>query len=327
MIMKFSNRYHIFLILSVIVASASAGIRTSNNNIRRLNENNVGGNAASEDQFPGLDLDAYCTDLDSENCCKCKPECCSRCPRYNPTTDLTRCDDKDENKPGHVSSVPVYLFSLVTLFIVWFLSRTFRRQYDEEIERRRGEPQMQPSNRVPSEKEQQERVEEIPNKFHVHEVPEDGVIEESVLGIFQSLAAQALSLVSGSTTTPEDGQAQTEESTNTSSADDFNSDPDVTIPTTDSECDEAGEREKRPKSPDIESNVPHEAGRPRALSTCSSVDLSEVECSICLNNYSSGDVICVSKHDGCNHVFHQDCLAEWLKTKDHCPLCRVDLMN
>ena len=50
------------------------------------------------------------------------------------------------------------------------------------------------------------------------------------------------------------------------------------------------------------------------------------ECCICLEGYEPGEVICVAKAVGCNHVFHKDCVAEWLKRKDHCPLCRVDLM-
>lgn len=51
------------------------------------------------------------------------------------------------------------------------------------------------------------------------------------------------------------------------------------------------------------------------------------ECSICLGDYCPGDTICVAKAAKCNHVFHQDCIAEWIKKSDCCPLCRVDLMT
>eukprot|EP00980_Cylindrotheca_fusiformis_P003419 scaffold763_cov98-Cylindrotheca_fusiformis.AAC.4 len=51
------------------------------------------------------------------------------------------------------------------------------------------------------------------------------------------------------------------------------------------------------------------------------------ECSICLELYKAGDTICVSKSPDCDHVFHEECISAWLSTNDHCPLCRVDLMN
>jgi len=51
------------------------------------------------------------------------------------------------------------------------------------------------------------------------------------------------------------------------------------------------------------------------------------ECCICLETYQPGDIICTSKKDGCDHVFHQHCIEAWLHRHDACPLCRVDLMN
>mmetsp|Transcript_545 Transcript_545/g.914 ORF Transcript_545/g.914 Transcript_545/m.914 type:complete len:376 (-) Transcript_545:138-1265(-) len=50
------------------------------------------------------------------------------------------------------------------------------------------------------------------------------------------------------------------------------------------------------------------------------------ECSICLECYNPGETICVAKADACNHVFHKECLVEWLKNHDCCPLCRVNLL-
>eukprot|EP00980_Cylindrotheca_fusiformis_P015097 scaffold4160_cov86-Cylindrotheca_fusiformis.AAC.5 len=51
-------------------------------------------------------------------------------------------------------------------------------------------------------------------------------------------------------------------------------------------------------------------------------------CCICLEPYLPGDTICTAMTSFCDHVFHQDCIFEWLE-RDHvqCPLCRVDLMN
>ena len=54
---------------------------------------------------------------------------------------------------------------------------------------------------------------------------------------------------------------------------------------------------------------------------------SKAECSICLEGYCSGEKVCLSKNSDCPHVFHQECIAEWLKRHDKCPLCRVDLIT
>ncbi|EJK56982.1 hypothetical protein THAOC_23024, partial [Thalassiosira oceanica] len=45
------------------------------------------------------------------------------------------------------------------------------------------------------------------------------------------------------------------------------------------------------------------------------------ECTICFTEYDVGDVIVCSKH--CRHVFHQECMLEWLSRGNHnCPTCR-----
>jgi hypothetical protein len=51
------------------------------------------------------------------------------------------------------------------------------------------------------------------------------------------------------------------------------------------------------------------------------------ECCICLDGYHSGETICLALNTECNHVFHQECVLEWLKNHSQCPLCRVDLMK
>jgi hypothetical protein len=49
-----------------------------------------------------------------------------------------------------------------------------------------------------------------------------------------------------------------------------------------------------------------------------------VECSICLDDYKSGDYM---KKLPCAHEFHADCIGKWL-TERHatCPLCKLDLL-
>jgi len=51
------------------------------------------------------------------------------------------------------------------------------------------------------------------------------------------------------------------------------------------------------------------------------------ECSICLGNYEAGDVVCWAKTDECDHLYHDECIIEWLKTHNDCPLCRANLMG
>ncbi|CAJ1952849.1 unnamed protein product [Cylindrotheca closterium] len=54
----------------------------------------------------------------------------------------------------------------------------------------------------------------------------------------------------------------------------------------------------------------------------------DAECCICLDCYEPGEVICASKSEECNHVFHKECLIPWMmKNNDRCPLCRVDFMK
>merc|ERR1712238_150956 len=50
----------------------------------------------------------------------------------------------------------------------------------------------------------------------------------------------------------------------------------------------------------------------------------DATCALCIDDYEVGDTI-VWSHDTtkCSHVYHQDCLLEWLtKGKKHCPVCR-----
>ena len=49
-------------------------------------------------------------------------------------------------------------------------------------------------------------------------------------------------------------------------------------------------------------------------------------CSICLNEYQSTDQVAISRKDGCDHMFHKDCLEIWLLKHSSCPYCRMELL-
>lgn len=46
------------------------------------------------------------------------------------------------------------------------------------------------------------------------------------------------------------------------------------------------------------------------------------DCMVCLSTFANGDRVRMLP---CNHVFHTQCVDEWLSRDLHCPLCRHDL--
>jgi hypothetical protein len=50
-------------------------------------------------------------------------------------------------------------------------------------------------------------------------------------------------------------------------------------------------------------------------------------CSICLDDFVEGDLICWSKIPSCTHIFHQQCLLPWLVIHDSCPSCRCNIFS
>ncbi|GMI24907.1 hypothetical protein TeGR_g14425, partial [Tetraparma gracilis] len=48
----------------------------------------------------------------------------------------------------------------------------------------------------------------------------------------------------------------------------------------------------------------------------------QTTCSICLCDYEAEDKVV---HLPCNHLFHDDCLGEWVKRNVKCPMCQLDL--
>ena len=51
------------------------------------------------------------------------------------------------------------------------------------------------------------------------------------------------------------------------------------------------------------------------------------ECTICLEKFSTGDSISWPKYGDCDHIYHTECITEWLALHDDCPLCRVAIIG
>jgi hypothetical protein len=46
-------------------------------------------------------------------------------------------------------------------------------------------------------------------------------------------------------------------------------------------------------------------------------------CAICLSHFKPQQLVCKSNNSLCQHVFHKDCMVDWLmKRHDNCPMCR-----
>lgn len=51
-------------------------------------------------------------------------------------------------------------------------------------------------------------------------------------------------------------------------------------------------------------------------------DQTAMSCAICLCEYESDDLL---RQMPCRHLFHKECVDEWLKLKRTCPLCKFDI--
>ena len=55
-----------------------------------------------------------------------------------------------------------------------------------------------------------------------------------------------------------------------------------------------------------------------------SIDGLHDSCSVCLEEFQTGDVI---RNLPCTHPFHKDCVDKWLYKKHSCPLCKYDILK
>ena len=45
-------------------------------------------------------------------------------------------------------------------------------------------------------------------------------------------------------------------------------------------------------------------------------------CSICFGKFDKEELVCQSNDPDCPHIYHKECMEEWLMKNDQCPICR-----
>lgn len=55
---------------------------------------------------------------------------------------------------------------------------------------------------------------------------------------------------------------------------------------------------------------------------CAKKSDNDKECPVCLDNFNIGDMVTWSIAGECEHVFHLECIKEWLLRHTECPCCR-----
>lgn len=81
-------------------------------------------------------------------------------------------------------------------------------------------------------------------------------------------------------------------------------------------------RQRQEQSPSIEAEI---LDRPAVFLKTSRFQPQQepVECTICLTELEPHDKV---GRLTCSHLFHVDCLKEWIRHKNHCPLCKGDAL-
>ena len=48
-----------------------------------------------------------------------------------------------------------------------------------------------------------------------------------------------------------------------------------------------------------------------------------LECALCSEEFTRGDVVCESNNPKCQHEFHKECMMTWLNIQNSCPICNL----
>jgi hypothetical protein len=238
------------------------------------------------------------------NCCKCKPDCCQQCNHRNSALDTdypSVCPDDTSGadapllplhnmKPISTFTVQTFLYGLVVFLSIFLLIRK-SRQHDSELQALRIQQQQRRQDSQTAEELQRDRKQQILNKFHFTTIVSYG------RNVFSTESVRSLKQTDSAT----DLRAEEKK--------DIEGDSEQGLERTTDNTENESEKQSS------------------FFAFWRKQEAKEDVCSICLDRYRSGDAICVAKASGCDHVFHHDCVSGWLKSHDHCPLCRTDLMS
>lgn len=101
----------------------------------------------------------------------------------------------------------------------------------------------------------------------------------------------------------------------------------VSQPTT-SACCHGSECENTPSSAVELMDIPDGSPLPTAPTVYSQSLGDTACCPICIQDIKVGDKVCQSKRNNCRHLFHLDCILEWLGTGSTlCPYCRREIFT
>jgi Ring finger domain len=108
---------------------------------------------------------------------------------------------------------------------------------------------------------------------------------------------------------------------------------------TPSQCEESNPRRRRPAiklttSYDTAETVlmdPNDEDNDGAVLDCSSSKSSDSssksrECPVCMECFCEDDIVSWSPCMGCDHVFHHECIKQWLLYHEGCPYCRITVL-
>lgn len=223
-------------------------------------------------------------------------------------TALKKKEEKQEYKISAANKFIVCVFGVSVIVSILLLVKNHREHTNQLAELRREQQERREQQQTRRQESLQDRRKKIfCQRFHFTVISEDG-------SNINNAGSKVLSVKQG-------------HANNGPSADGHDDDDDVEAPSVDNDDNDA-------TAGDTTSNTTAKE-RPRLTAVSSTGNFfhhfwkkqASNECSICLGDYCPGDTVCVAKAARCNHVFHQDCIAEWLKKSDCCPLCRVNLMD
>ena len=53
----------------------------------------------------------------------------------------------------------------------------------------------------------------------------------------------------------------------------------------------------------------------------------KMHCAICLDQFKVNDLVSWSVNGNCDHVYHKDCIVNWLLKHNDCPYCRCSYVT